>query len=75
MKRPEHQLRPFFLPHRDWSADSISSMRHAPPHASPRGFGLMQRLRDFSAYADLEAKYNHRRPSVWTEPQGDWDAG
>lgn len=41
---------------------------------SPRGFGLVQRLRDFAAYADLEAKYD-RRPNVWIEPQGDWGAG
>ena len=41
---------------------------------SPRGFGLMQRARDFAAYADLEAKYE-RRPSVWIEPRGDWGAG
>jgi periplasmic glucans biosynthesis protein len=41
---------------------------------SPRGFGLMQRARDFAAYADLEAKYE-RRPSVWIEPKDDWGAG
>jgi glucans biosynthesis protein len=40
----------------------------------PRGFGLMQRKRDFSAYADLEAHYE-RRPSLWVEPRGDWGAG
>lgn len=42
--------------------------------ASPRGFGLMQRGRDFAAYGDLEAKYE-RRPSVWIEPKGDWGDG
>jgi glucans biosynthesis protein len=41
---------------------------------NPRGFGLLQRDRDFSNYLDLEAGY-HRRPSLWVEPQGDWGAG
>lgn len=41
---------------------------------SPRGFGLVQRDRDFSAYQDLEASYQ-RRPSLWIEPVGDWGAG
>lgn len=40
----------------------------------PRGFGLMQRARAFSDFADLEALY-HRRPGVWVEPKGDWGAG
>ncbi len=37
------------------------------PDANPRGFGLMQRKRDFEAYGDLEARYD-RRPSLWVEP-------
>ncbi|MGZ8410922.1 MAG: glucan biosynthesis protein, partial [Hyphomicrobium sp.] len=41
---------------------------------NPRGFGLLQRDRDFTHYLDLEAHY-HRRPSLWVEPQGDWGAG
>jgi glucans biosynthesis protein len=40
----------------------------------PRGFGLLQRDRDFSHYQDLEAKYE-RRPSTWIEPRGDWGPG
>ncbi|MCB1343438.1 MAG: glucan biosynthesis protein [Pseudooceanicola sp.] len=40
----------------------------------PRGFGLMQRARKLSDYADLEAHY-HQRPGVWVEPKGDWGAG
>jgi periplasmic glucans biosynthesis protein len=36
----------------------------------PRGFGLMQRARNFSAYDDLESHYE-KRPSVWIEPIGD----
>jgi periplasmic glucans biosynthesis protein len=33
----------------------------------PRGFGLVQRERDFDRYLDLEARYE-RRPSQWVEP-------
>lgn len=41
---------------------------------NPRGFGLMQRARDFDDFADLEALY-HRRPGVWIEPGEDWGRG
>jgi glucans biosynthesis protein len=41
---------------------------------NPRGFGLLQRDRDFAHYQDLEARYE-RRPSAWIEPQGDWGPG
>lgn len=39
--------------------------------SGPRGFGLMQRGRDFGDYQDLEARYENR-PSLWVEPIGDW---
>ncbi|HWL17398.1 MAG TPA: glucan biosynthesis protein [Opitutus sp.] len=41
---------------------------------NPRGFGLMQRDRNFENYQDLEAAY-HLRPSVWVEPIGKWGRG
>lgn len=41
---------------------------------NPRGFGLMQRARDFNAYVDLEARYEDR-PGAWIETRGDWGAG
>ncbi len=41
---------------------------------NPRGFGLMQRPRELSDFADLEALY-HRRPCLWVEPVGDWGKG
>lgn len=41
---------------------------------NPRGFGLMQRARKLSDFADLEAHY-HERPSLWIEPEGDWGQG
>lgn len=40
----------------------------------PRGFGLVQRSRDFRDFQDLEARYE-RRPSLWVEPVGDWGDG
>jgi glucans biosynthesis protein len=42
--------------------------------ANLRGFGLMQRQRDFASFEDLEARYE-RRPSAWVEPIGDWGTG
>jgi len=41
---------------------------------APKGFGLMQRSRRFSDFADLEALY-HKRPSLWIEPGEDWGRG
>ena len=41
---------------------------------SPRGFGLMQRKRNYHDFLDLESRYE-RRPSLWAEPIGDWGAG
>ena len=42
--------------------------------ANPRGFGLIQRKRQFADYEDAEARYD-RRPSVWVEPRGQWGTG
>jgi periplasmic glucans biosynthesis protein len=41
---------------------------------NPRGFGLLQRDRNFDHYQDLEAAYQ-QRPSVWIEPLGQWGKG
>lgn len=41
---------------------------------NPKGFGLLQRDRNFDHYQDDGVFYN-RRPSVWVEPRGDWGAG
>jgi len=41
---------------------------------NPRGFGLMQRDRDFGSYQDLEARYD-ARPGYWVQPKGDWGEG
>lgn len=39
-----------------------------------RGFGLMQRQRNYDAYDDYNAHYE-KRPSLWVEPVGDWGKG
>lgn len=41
---------------------------------NPRGFGLVQRDRDPNAFQDDDQRYE-LRPSVWTEPLGEWGAG
>jgi len=41
---------------------------------NPKGFGLVQRDRDFDHYQDLET-VAQRRPSVWIMPRNDWGAG
>ncbi len=41
---------------------------------NPKGFGLLQRERQFESYQDLEAYY-HMRPSAWVEPMGPWGRG
>ncbi len=40
---------------------------------NPRGFGLVQRQRDFNRY--LDAVHYERRPSLWIEPLDDWGEG
>ncbi len=39
-----------------------------------KGFGLMQRDRNFTSYEDSEARYE-LRPSAWVEPTGTWGPG
>ncbi|MEC9483281.1 MAG: glucan biosynthesis protein D [Halomonas sp.] len=41
---------------------------------NPRGFGRLQRDRNFDHYQDDGVFYD-RRPSVWVEPKGNWGAG
>ncbi|MCX7899689.1 MAG: glucan biosynthesis protein D, partial [Methylocystis sp.] len=40
---------------------------------NPKGFGLMQRDRNYDHYQDNV--FYDRRPSVWVEPKGDWGKG
>jgi glucans biosynthesis protein len=64
--RGEELWRPLHNP-RDLQISSFADL-------NPRGFGLMQRQRDFAAYQDLESNFE-RRPSLWAEPIGDWGEG
>ena len=59
-----------------WRPLSNPAQAFVTSFATPalRGFGLLQRDRDFSSYEDLEAHYQ-RRPSAWVEPLGDWGPG
>jgi glucans biosynthesis protein len=41
---------------------------------NPRGFGLMQRDRNFENYQD-DGVYYDRRPSLWVEPKSGWGKG
>lgn len=41
---------------------------------NPRGFGLLQRDRNFDHYQDDGVFYD-LRPSVWVEPKGEWGDG
>jgi glucans biosynthesis protein len=55
--------------------DNGNAMRHQTfPATNIRGFGLLQRDRNFSDYQDLFRVYNDA-PSVWVAPHGDWGEG
>jgi glucans biosynthesis protein len=55
--------------------DDPPALRHQIFHAPDiRGFGLLQRERNFSAYQDSFNLY-HLVPSVWVEPHGNWGDG
>jgi glucans biosynthesis protein len=55
--------------------DNPPALRHQIFHAPDiRGFGLMQRERNFSAYQDSFNLY-HLVPSVWVEPHKNWGDG
>ena len=41
---------------------------------NPKGFGIVQRDRDFENYQDLETR-REQRPSAWVVPSGDWGKG
>lgn len=41
---------------------------------NPKGFGLLQRDRDFENYED-DGVFYEKRPSVWVEPKGEWGRG
>lgn len=64
--------------HGEWIWRALKNPRHLQVTSladeSPKGFGLLQRDREFIHYQDNEAKY-HQRPSMWITPQGNWGKG
>lgn len=47
---------------------------HSYQMTNPRGFGVLQRDRDFRDYQDLET-HQENRPSAWITPKGQWGPG
>ncbi|WP_102783696.1 glucan biosynthesis protein [Thalassospira sp. GB04J01] len=41
---------------------------------NPRGFGLLQRDRDFDHYQDLDRRFD-QQPGYWVTPKGNWGKG
>jgi glucans biosynthesis protein len=64
--RGEELWRPLNNP-RDLQISTFSDL-------NPRGFGLMQRQKNFLEYEDIESGFE-KRPSLWAEPIGDWGEG
>ena len=62
----------------EWIWRPLNNPRHLSVSTftveNPKGFGLLQRGRDFSQYQDLDDRYD-LRPSGWIEPKGDWGKG
>ena len=54
--------------------NSVSLQVSSFSDKNPRGFGLLQRDRNFDYYEDDGANYQ-KRPSTWIEPKGDWGEG
>lgn len=55
--------------------NNASVMRHQKfGTKGVRGYGLLQRDRNFDHYQDI-FNYYHRVPSVWIEPRGNWGEG
>lgn len=54
--------------------NSSSVLTNSFLDTNPKGFGLMQRDREFAEYQDDGAFYN-RRPSIWIEPTSAWGEG
>jgi glucans biosynthesis protein len=55
--------------------NNAAVMRHQRFGANNiRGFGLLQRDREFASYQDIFNFY-HQVPSVWVEPRGHWGEG
>lgn len=62
----EHLWRPLSNPRRLQASSFLDQ--------NPRGFGLIQRARNFAQYQDLEARYE-LRPGAWIIPNERWGSG
>lgn len=62
----------------EWIWRPLNNPRHLSVSTytidNPKGFGLLQRGRDFAQYEDLDDRYD-LRPSGWVETRGDWGKG
>ncbi len=62
----------------EWLWRPLSNPRalrfNAYADARPKGFGLLQRDRNFDHYQD-DGVFYEKRPSVWVEPLNDWGKG
>lgn len=63
----------------EWIWRPLVNPEHGPEISQffdrgPKGFGLIQRDRNYDHYEDLELGYESR-PSYWIEPHGDWGEG
>ncbi|USI71965.1 glucan biosynthesis protein [Sphingomonas morindae] len=64
------------------AGEQIFRALNNPPHPitnsfadkGPKGFGLVQRDRQFDHYQD-DGVFYEKRPTAWVEPVGDWGAG
>lgn len=56
------------------NSDQVQVSSFGAASTAPKGFGLLQRPREFGHFNDNEARYD-KRPSLWIEPQGDWGKG
>ncbi len=62
----------------EWLWRPLNNPKHLAVSAfsveNPKGFGLLQRGREFARFEDLDDRYD-LRPSAWIEPKGDWGKG
>ncbi|BFM05646.1 glucan biosynthesis protein [Halioxenophilus aromaticivorans] len=62
----------------EWIWRPLSNPRHLQFNAytdnNPKGFGLIQRDRDFDHYQD-DGVFYEKRPSLWIEPTSNWGEG
>jgi len=62
----------------EWLWRPLANPRHLRINSfldeNPKGFGLLQRDRDFANYQD-DGVFYEKRPSVWVQPRGEWGKG